>query len=151
MIGRPVAAGLAHAAALAELHAIAFPPAERWSAATFAALLALPGVFGLVVADQGLLLARVAADEAEILTLGVSPLARRAGCGAALLRAAEAQACADGARRIFLEVSIGNRAAHALYMSAGYSEVGRRARYYADGSDALILARPLSPAAATGG
>jgi ribosomal-protein-alanine N-acetyltransferase len=151
MSGVPLPASVAHAAVLAELHALAFPPEERWSAGAFATQLALPGVFGLVLPDAGLILARVAADEAEILTIGVVPAARRAGYGAALLRAAEARAVADGARRMFLEVSLRNHAARALYMAAGYSEVGRRPRYYADLSDALVLARPLIPGAATGG
>jgi ribosomal-protein-alanine N-acetyltransferase len=52
---------------------------------------------------------------------------------------------------MFLEVAPGNAAARALYASAGYAEVGRRPRYYPDGSDALLLARALSPAAATAG
>jgi ribosomal-protein-alanine N-acetyltransferase len=64
-----------------------------------------------------------------------------------LLHAAEARAAADGARTMFLEVAPENFAARALYASAGYTEVGRRPRYYPDGSDALVLARPLSPAA----
>jgi GNAT superfamily N-acetyltransferase len=99
MSGVPLPASVAHAAVLAELHALAFPPEERWSAGAFATQLALPGVFGLVLPDAGLILARVAADEAEILTIGVVPAARRAGYGAALLRAAEARAVADGAAR----------------------------------------------------
>jgi ribosomal-protein-alanine N-acetyltransferase len=151
MSDAPLPASPLHAFALARLHALVFPPAESWSAALFASQLAVPGVFGLLLPEAGLVLARAAADEAEIMTLAVIPAARRAGLGAALLRAAEARAAAAGARSMFLEVAPGNAAARALYASAGYAEVGRRPRYYPDGSDALLLARALSPAAATAG
>ncbi len=145
----PVAASPAHAAVLAALHALAFGPAERWGAEAFATQLGLPGVFGLILPNAGLALARVAADEAEILTIGVVPAARRAGRGGALLRAAEARAAAAGARGMFLEVASDNEAARALYARAGYATVGRRPRYYPNGSDALVLARPLIPGATT--
>ncbi|HUN52956.1 MAG TPA: GNAT family N-acetyltransferase [Candidatus Sulfotelmatobacter sp.] len=138
----------ADASAIAALHALAFPPEERWGENIFAAQLVLPGVFGFRTSD-GVVLARVAADEAEILTLAVIPSARRAGLGRALLQAAEACAAANGARTMFLEVAPGNTAARTLYKSAGYAEVGRRPRYYPDGADALVLAHALSPGAAT--
>jgi [ribosomal protein S18]-alanine N-acetyltransferase len=151
MTGAPVPAMPLHAAALAEIHRLSFPAGERWGETTFAAQLVLPDVFGFVLSDAAMVLARVAADEAEILTLAVVPGAREAGRGGALLRAAEERAAAAGARRMFLEVAPGNVAARALYAAAGYAEIGRRRRYYPDGSDALVLARVLSPAAATGG
>jgi ribosomal-protein-alanine N-acetyltransferase len=146
-----IVATVAHAAVLAAIHAASFPPAERWPAAAFAAQLALPGVFGLVDDAGGMLLGRVAADEAEILTLAVAPEARRRGLGRALLLAAEAHAAAAGAGRMFLEVAEGNAAALTLYVAAGYRPVGRRRGYYADGGDAVLLARGLTPGAATGG
>jgi ribosomal-protein-alanine N-acetyltransferase len=144
-----VPAGVAHAAVMAALHEAAFPPAERWDAAAFAAQLALPGGFGFVANDGGMVLARYAADEAEILTIAVIPAARRAGLGARLLRATQMHAAAHGARKMFLEVALENLPATALYRAAGYLEVGRRRRYYPDGSDALVLTRRLTPDAAT--
>ncbi len=110
-----------------------------------AGLLAMPGCFALAEAD-GLVLARVAADEAELLTIGVLPQARRRGVGLALLRAAGGEAARLGATRLFLEVATRNAPARALYAQAGLVEVGRRRRYYPDGDDALVLAVPLSAA-----
>jgi ribosomal-protein-alanine N-acetyltransferase len=147
----PLPASPWHADALAALHALAFAAGERWDAAAFVSQLALQGVFGFVSPAAGMVLARVTADEAEILTIAVVPAARRAGRGRALLRAAEAEAAARGACNMFLEVAPCNVAARGLYEAAGYAAVGRRPNYYADGSDALVLARALSPAAATGG
>lgn len=131
------------AAAMAEIHATAFAPGARWSVASFATELALPGVFGLIDRTGGLLLGRIVAEDAEILTLAVAPEFRRRGRGRALLAAALAHARREGARRVTLEVSVGNEAARALYRDAGFREVGKRAAYYPDGSDALVLATEL--------
>ncbi len=98
-----------------------------------------------------MVLARAAADEAEILTLGVVPTARRRGLGRALLDAAKAEAARRGARAVFLEVSTHNAAARRLYLASGFVEAGLRRRYYADGSDALLLRADLSPGAEPAG
>jgi len=95
-----------------------------------------------------MILARVAADEAEILTLAVTPAARRRGLGTALLRAAMHRARDLGATAMFLEVAVTNQPARALYASLGFSEAGSRRHYYSDGTDALILRSTLTAAAA---
>jgi ribosomal-protein-alanine N-acetyltransferase len=137
----------AHAAAMAAIHAEAFPKGQTWGPDAIALQLGLPGTFGLIAAEGGMVLARTAADEAEILTLAVAPSARRCGLGRALLDAARREASRRGARAMFLEVSGGNHAAQALYAAADFAEVGRRSRYYTDGTDALILRAALSPPA----
>ena len=137
------AEGGTDAPALAGLHAAAFPPGEAWGAEAIGLMLALPGAFGLWRRGQGFVLARAAAGEAEILTLAVIPAARRRGLGASLLAGAMAAARARGAAAMFLEVAAGNAAALTLYRGFGFVEVGRRRRYYPDGSDALVLRRDL--------
>lgn len=138
-------AGPAHADALAAIHAAAFPPCERWGADAMALQLALPGVFALLDPRGGLVMARVAADEAEILTLAVHPHCQRQGIARALLAEAGATAAAHGAVAMFLEVALRNTAARALYAAAGFAEVGRRRRYYADGDDAMVMRLGLTP------
>ena len=144
---------------LARIHAVAFAHEGRpWSGPELMALLDEPAV-GLRLAHHerheagdrlspaGFALYRVAADEAELLTVSVVPESRRAGLGWALLAACEAGAWRAGARKLFLEVGAGNAPARALYEGAGYAEVGCRPGYYQrpDGSldDALVLAKPL--------
>jgi ribosomal-protein-alanine N-acetyltransferase len=144
-----IPAGPAHPVIMAEIHAQAFAGGEVWSAPIMAAQLSLPGVFGLLDDRGGMILARVAADEAEILTLGVAPAARRLGVGRALVLEAARVAAERGAGRLLLEVSAANQAARALYESLGFIEAGRRQRYYADGTDAWLLALPLSRGADT--
>jgi len=138
-------AGVPHAAAMAAIHRLAFPPAEAWGTDAIALQLALPGVIGWIDWRGGMILARVVADEAEVLTLAVAPAARRGGLGTRLLDAAMTLATSRGARTAFLEVSTANAAARALYARAGFTPTGRRPRYYADGTDALILRRTLTP------
>lgn len=125
---------------LAHIHAACF--AERWTAEALAELLQSPGVIALV-APCGFVMARVAADEAEILTLAVEPSARRKGTASALLAEAARRARKRGATAMFLEVSTANRAARALYRQLGFATVGRRRSYYGRGRDALILKRDL--------
>jgi ribosomal-protein-alanine N-acetyltransferase len=135
----------AYAAVMAAIHQAAFAPQQAWDAATVATQLSLPGHFGLLAPPGGMLLARVIADEAEILTLAVAPTARRQGVARTLLQAAMAHAAGAGAITIFLEVSAANRAALALYEPAGFAQVGRRRGYYPDGADALVLGAALKP------
>lgn len=137
-----------HAAAMAAVHAAAFPRGQRWGADAIGLQLALPGAFGFV-AEGGFVLARAAADEAEILTLAVLPARRRAGLGRALVRRAMQDAAGRGAASLFLEVSEANEPARALYASLGFDAVGRRARYYPGGVDALVLRRGLTLYATT--
>lgn len=96
---------------------------------------------------EGLLVLQFAADEGEIINLGVVPEARRKGLGRDLLSTGEALAETLGIARLFLEVAVDNTPARALYEAAGYLPVGRRKDYYArpDGTrmDALILSRTL--------
>lgn len=137
------AALAADAPALAALHAAAFPPAEAWGPDAIALMLEMPGSYGLWSPGEGFVLARAAGGEAEILTLAVRPTARRRGLGGTLMAAALAGALLRGAAAMFLEVAAGNLPALGLYCRLGFAEVGRRRRYYPDGSDALVLRRDL--------
>ena len=87
---------------------------------------------------------RAVADEAEILTLAVTPLVRRNGAGRALVEAAAAIAAARGADSLFLEVAATNAAALGLYAASGFETAGLRRAYYADGADALVMRRTLN-------
>ena len=132
-----IAATPFHAAVLAEIHAAAFPLAERWDAAAFANLLQTPGASAWLDERGGFVLTRHAGGEAEVLTIAVLPGLRRQGIGRNLLAAA-VEAC-DGP--MFLEVAAGNTPALALYHALGFEECGRRRNYYGVGRDALVLRR----------
>jgi ribosomal-protein-alanine N-acetyltransferase len=139
----------ADAPALAALHRTGFD--QEWSAGGMIGLLAQPGTFAFLAelegAPCGFVLARVAADEAEILSVAVAPAARRRGAGRKLLEAAMAEAARRAVSRLFLEVAVDNRAALGLYAALGFIETGRRKAYYArekgPAADALVLKRDL--------
>ena len=136
----------ADAALLAALHAASFG-AAAWSEAQIAGSLGLATSCALIAADeQGFILVQSVGDEAEILTLGVAPAARRRGTGRTLVAAALARLKAGGGQRIFLEVAQDNPAALALYAEAGFTETGRRPAYYPRQGhpvDAVLMARAL--------
>jgi ribosomal-protein-alanine N-acetyltransferase len=138
----------ADAAVLAAAHAMSFD--DPWSEPDLHTLLSGPGGFGVLArGGVGFAIARVAADEAELVSIGVSPALRGSGLGRALLEAAVDRAAALGAVQMHLEVAVDNAPALRLYETAGFAHVGRRRGYYqrADGRiDALVLTRVLNSA-----
>ncbi|MEW5424511.1 GNAT family N-acetyltransferase [Amorphus sp. 3PC139-8] len=141
-------AGPDDVAAIAAIHARSFP--QEWTVDELAALLSKPGVAALVARrgslwtstrPVGFVIYRLAADEAEILTIAVSPSHRGAGVGANLVGAALRRLYSDRAARVFLEVDAENAAALAIYRRFGFQIVGQRPAYYghADGRKGLAL------------
>jgi ribosomal-protein-alanine N-acetyltransferase len=129
---------------MAAIHAAAFGVPDAWSSDVFRLQLALPNVIGLLEPAGGLILLRIAGDEAEILTLAVEPGIRRRGFGMTLLAEATTIAAASSVHSVFLEVSATNIAAQQLYCRSGFMQVGRRPNYYSDQSDALVLRLELN-------
>jgi len=94
----------------------------------------------------GFVLSRAAADEEELLLIGVRPGCRGRGVGAALMARFIAEAQARGIARLFLEMREGNPA-EALYRKFEFEPVGRRKNYYNRGTisgiDAISFALEL--------
>ena len=144
-------AGQGHARELAALHALIFT--QSWDAASFGQLLGHPGSVAFLarVASPpqavGFILGRLAADEAELLTLGVHQAHRRQGVARRLVALLTDAAKEAGAKRLFLEVGRNNAAAVTLYQGLGFCQVGLRRGYYEHAGqrrdDALVLALAL--------
>jgi ribosomal-protein-alanine N-acetyltransferase len=123
---------------------------EAWSAASYHAeiadvrnryYVAVEGDAGELLGWGGVL---VAADQAEILTVGVVTAARRHGLARRMLSTLYAEARRRGARELFLEVRVDNAAAIALYESESFAEIDRRRGYYDHGRvDAVVMRREL--------
>ncbi len=77
--------------------------------------------------------------DADVQTVAVSRELQGGGVGRHLLTAAVAHAWDAGCTRLFLEVRADNDPALALYRSAGFVRMGRRPRYYPDGTDAITM------------
>ena len=135
----------------ARIHATSF--AYPWSVAEMEALIVDRASIGTAALDpssaklRGFALSRVAADEAEVLTIAVDPGLRRVGVGRDLLRAHLSAVAHAGAAAIFLEVDESNAAALALYARERFTKVGERRGYYKkpDGkpASAWIMRRDL--------
>jgi ribosomal-protein-alanine N-acetyltransferase len=88
----------------------------------------------------GILIARVAADEFEILNLAVGKARRRRGVATQLVGAALEYARTAGALKTYLEVRASNEGGIALYARMGFCVCGRRPNYYRNpAEDALLL------------
>ena len=96
----------------------------------------------------GFAVSRMAADEAEILSIAIAPSHRGRKLSHALLLTHLRHLAGRGIKTVFLEVEENNQPARRLYDSSGFVESGRRARYYRqpDGEqlDALMMRRDLS-------
>jgi ribosomal-protein-alanine N-acetyltransferase len=127
-----------HLDQLMAVMAASFDPSygEAWSAVQLAGTLGLDASFARRALDRagraiGFALCRVAGPEIELLLVAVVPEARGQGLGRLLVEHITAHAARLGATDLFLEVRENNLVARQLYDSLGFSEVGRRADYYA--------------------
>lgn len=121
------------------------PFAARWSREAYAAEAERTDSIFLAADDGkvlGYAVARVFDGEAQLLDLAVAEDGR--GTGRALWEALLAAARARGAAKLTLEASSLNSRALLFYERAGASVVGRRAKFYNDGSDAVQLDFPLA-------
>ena len=80
----------------------------------------------------------VVLDELQITVIAVEPEQRRRGLGRTVLKELLVEASKAGATHAILDVAEDNLGAQALYSALGFKTIGRRARYYRDGKDALI-------------
>jgi ribosomal-protein-alanine N-acetyltransferase len=96
----------------------------------------------------GFAVSRMAADEAEILSIAVAASYRGRGLSRALLLTHLGHLAGRGVRTVFLEVEENNLPARRLYERAGFAVAGRRERYYPqpDGEqlNAVLMRRDLS-------
>jgi ribosomal-protein-alanine N-acetyltransferase len=144
------AATLRDAAALAQLHGASFH--RGWGEGEFETMLREPNTLvhrlrrGRKVI--GFAVSRMAADEAEILSIAVAAGQRGQGLSRGLLLTHLGHLVGRGVKTVFLEVEENNQPARRLYARTGFSIVGRRERYYrqagGDELNALVMRRDLS-------
>lgn len=144
---RPAAA--ADVAAIVALETASFP-LDPWSENLVGEGVSgsLPTVSYLVAEDAGAFagyaVLSVVDVDAELQRIAVPEGRRRTGVATALLAAVRAVAADGGAGRVLLEVREDNTAARLFYERHGFAELGRRPRYYRDGTTALVLSAPVT-------
>lgn len=125
-----------------------FPPGISYSRRELNAFIRQGGVFTLVATDrssgevQGFIVTETGST-AHVITIDVSPGARRSGVGSLLMKAAEERLRASGSRAVGLETAVDNVAALSFYKRHGFSVVRTWPRYYSTGVDALVLRKEL--------
>jgi ribosomal-protein-alanine N-acetyltransferase len=96
----------------------------------------------------GFAVSRMAADEAEILSIAVAASHRGRGLSRDLLLTHLGHLAGHGVRTVFLEVEENNAPARRLYERMGFAGAGRRERYYQQSGgeqlNALLMRRDLS-------
>jgi ribosomal-protein-alanine N-acetyltransferase len=135
---------------MSQLHMRCFD--DPWSAVSFRGLLLDTSILTLGVELEGRLvafaMAQTIAGESDILTVATAPEQRRKGLGATLIRALINRLGERGVSRITLDVAEDNAPARALYSGFGFTEDGRRPRYYTAGRDvpvdAVLMSRKMS-------
>ena len=116
------------------------PGAALWSRESYAAEAERTDSLFLVADDgtvAGYAVARLFGDEAQLLDIAAAKDGE--GAGRALWAALLAAAKARGAAKLTLEVSSANSRALLFYKRAGAHVVGRRPKFYDDGSDAVLM------------
>lgn len=90
----------------------------------------------------GYLFFMAAADEGELLRIGVSPEYRRQGVGQVLLEHMDYFVLENGIYSVWLEVRESNEPARALYEKSGFVTQGCRKKYYhRPDEDAVIMSK----------
>jgi len=125
-----------------------FAPGISYSKAELKSFIDRAGSFTLVAVDaqmniQGFIVIQ-GGKAGHVITIDVSPRARRLGVGSLLLRAAEQRLASAGTGMINLETAVDNGSALAFYKRHGYNVIRTWPRYYANGVDALVLKKTLS-------
>jgi ribosomal-protein-alanine N-acetyltransferase len=87
-----------------------------------------------------------AGDSGDLTRVAVEGSRRRLGVASRLIDSLVSEARALGLEAVLLEVADTNRAAIALYEKHGFEAIDRRAAYYVDGSDAVIMRKALAGA-----
>lgn len=85
-----------------------------------------------------------AADEGNLVSIGVKPQYREMGIARELLDICAEMAAGRGIASIYLEVRESNEAAIGLYEKTGFEKTGKRPRFYRDPEeDALLYKKTL--------
>lgn len=121
----------------------AWKTTPHWSRRQFQAELENPSSLFLIAEDDsgvaGYGVLWTVPPEAQLLNLAVAPERARRGVARTLLQALTIMARGWGCVIMTLEVSSRNLPAQALYESVGLRVVGRRAKFYNDGADAILM------------
>lgn len=132
-----------------EIEESCFEPREQWSQQSWTneffagdrhILVARTGDGGLL----GVITVQLVGDTADLYRVAVASGSRRVGAATELINSSIDEVRRRGAEQMILEVAEDNHAAIALYAKLVFFEINRRANYYGEGADAIIMSKDLN-------
>jgi ribosomal-protein-alanine N-acetyltransferase len=134
---------LSHLPDILNIERVSFP--SPWGRESFEHEVKNPlSRFWGILSDNGLvayICFWVAGGEIHLMNIAVHPGMRKRGLGQLLMDKLFQTGVDEGVQKIWLEVRPSNEDARTLYTGMGFTEVGRRRRYYTDtGEDAIVMA-----------
>lgn len=134
---------------LTKIHIECFP--RYWNRQAFTDFFSVENTFAILVEnyDQpvAMIVYRIVFEQADILTIAVLPAFRKKGIAKKLIGDALEHCKKLGAKKLFIDVEVGNEAALKLYENTGFKQISRRKLYYQqlDGSltDSLVMSKKL--------
>jgi len=124
--------------------------APHWPRSAYAAAidpLAEPGRVAFVAVEAamdaigGFIIATILPPQSELEIVAVTPAVQRQGIARGLIAVLAARLRVGNVTEVTLEVRASNDPALALYQSLGFTETGRRPRYYVDPVEEAVLMR----------
>jgi ribosomal-protein-alanine N-acetyltransferase len=118
------------------------PESAQWSQQSYRELNGITAVAWVAEVQgtvAGFLVARIVADQAEILNIAVAKPHRNQGLGSSLLDTAKLAFSNDHVTLVFLEVRESNRVAQQFYQRHGFTKSGFRKSYYQDPREGAVL------------
>lgn len=133
-----------YASTYADIHDACFD--HGWNESMMRQMLLMPGAVGFIAYNQeepvGIVMYAYSPQQADIVTFGVLPDYRGKHISDELMKESFRFLERQGIKEIFLEVSVDNDHAIALYQRHGFQQVGRRPNYYVRGdvkTDAFVM------------
>jgi len=132
-----------------------FPPGISYSRKELASYIRQRAAFTLIAQQVrptdthkpsilGFIVVYMLKGSGHVITIDVSPAARRSGIGSVLLQNAEQRLRAGNCSFVTLEAAVDNTGALAFYKCHGYSVQKIIPRYYSNGVDACSLSKELA-------
>lgn len=144
-----VEATKAHISAALAIEASSFKKADQFNLLTYKRALKRKKCWYVLqdhkdqVIASFMVLKRKNSSKLRLYSIAVSTSFKGKGIGKYLMEWLNDFAKNENYTHITLEVNIGNETAIKLYQGQGFSVIGKRTKYYADGSDALIMCKTI--------
>lgn len=144
---RVIEAAKVHISAALALEESSFDKADQFNLATYKRALKRTNSWFVLLNQRNqvlaslMLLNRKNSNKLRLYSIAVNPAFKGNGIGKYLLAWLNNFAKNESYTQITLEVNVENEPAIKFYQAQGFNLIGKRANYYADGADALLMSK----------